>query len=160
MGRLLRHWQRILITLVPVVLALLHAVSAPLRPIDDGLDFFIYDLRLRATMPERLDPRIVIVDIDDASLQAVGQWPWGRDKLAHLTDEIMVRQQAAVLGFDVVFAEADQSSGLAQLQKLSRGPLRDNADVAAEVERLKATLDYDGISPSHWPGTGWRSATT
>ncbi|WP_218509610.1 CHASE2 domain-containing protein [Variovorax sp. dw_308] len=144
MAALLKHWQRILITLVPVALVLTHAVLMPRRPFIDSLDSFVYDWRLRATMPQTLDPRIVIVDIDDASIQAIGQWPWSRNQLARLTHEIVDRQQAAVLGFDVVFAEVDESSGLANLRALSRGPLQHDAALAKELARLEESLDYDG----------------
>ena len=71
MSAMLRHWPRILITLVPVVLMLVNLGSTVRRPVLDGLDLFIADARLRLTLPGRLDPRIVIVDIDDARLQAV-----------------------------------------------------------------------------------------
>jgi adenylate cyclase len=104
-----RHWARIAITLLPVVLALMHAGGLWRSPFLDALDYFIYDARLRATMPRTLDPRIVIVDIDDASLQQLGQWPWRRDQLARLTTEVIDRQQADVLGFDVLFVEPDSS---------------------------------------------------
>ncbi|MEJ8858376.1 adenylate/guanylate cyclase domain-containing protein [Variovorax robiniae] len=144
MAALLKHWQRILITLVPVALVLIHAVALPRRPFIDSLDSYVYDWRLRATMPQTLDPRIVIIDIDDASIQATGQWPWGRNELARLTTELMGRQKAAVLGFDVVFAEDDKSSGLANLRELASGPLRHDAALAAELKRLESSLDYDG----------------
>ncbi|MGR4868639.1 CHASE2 domain-containing protein [Variovorax sp. LARHSF232] len=144
MAALLRRWPRILITLLPVALLVWHAIVVERRPATDGLDFNIYDWRLRLTMPERFDPRIVIVDIDDESLQAVGQWPWGRDKLARLTTELMERQKAAVLGFDMVFAEEDRSSGLVKLRELAQGPLRGNASLNAELDKLAPSLDNDG----------------
>ena len=144
MAALLRRWPRILITLLPVALLVLQAIVAERRPVIDGLDFNIYDWRLRLTMPERFDPRIVIVDIDDESLQAMGQWPWGRDKLARLTTELMGRQKAAVLGFDMVFAEEDRSSGLVKLRELAQGPLRGNASLDAELGKLAPSLDNDG----------------
>ncbi|RZL68397.1 MAG: adenylate/guanylate cyclase domain-containing protein [Variovorax sp.] len=131
------------ITLVPVLLALVHATDLYRFSFIDRLDHFIYDVRLRSTLPRTLDPRIVIVDIDEASLQQLGQWPWGRDKLALLTTEIMVRQQAAVLGFDVIFAEPDGSSTLATLERLVAGPLRDVPGLANEIRRMAPDLDHD-----------------
>lgn len=102
MSVLRRHWPRIVISLLPVLLALAHATGAwPLSALE-RLDRLIYDIRLRATMPRTLDPRVVIVDVDDASLARQGQWPWARDKIAGLTTELLDRQQAAVLGFDVM----------------------------------------------------------
>ena len=144
MSAVLRHWPRILITLLPVVLMVLYVGATTRRPVLDALDYSIYDWRLRLTVPNGFDSRIVVVDIDDTSLQAVGQWPWGRDKIARLTQELMVRQEAAVLGFDVVFAEEDRSSGLAALSELTQGPLRDNDRLKAELARLAPLLDNDG----------------
>lgn len=144
MSAVLRHWPRILITLVPVVLMLVHVATSPIRPLLDGMDLSIADWRLRLTLPERQDPRIVIVDIDDTSLQTVGQWPWGRDKLAAMAKELLVRQKVAVIGFDMVFAEDDRGSGLAVLRELVDGPLRADPAMRAEVDKLAPTLDNDG----------------
>ncbi len=152
MTSLRRHGPRILITLVPVVLALIHAAGVWRLPFLERLDHFIYDIRLRATMPRTMDRRIVIVDIDDQSLQQFGQWPWSRDKLARLTTELTVRQHAAVVGFDVFFAEADASSGLDTLRRLADGPLRDDPDFVAELERLSPHLDHDAAFASALAG--------
>ena len=116
MGWASRRWRYVGLTLVPLVLALLHATGWLPMPALQRLDDRIYDIRLRATMPRTLDPRIVIIDIDERSLQAVGHWPWRRDLLARMVDELLQRQQIAVLGFDVLFSEADTSSGLPVLR--------------------------------------------
>ena len=50
-----------------------------------------------------------IVDIDEAALAAHGQWPWPRDVIAKLVENL-TKQGAAVIAFDVIFAEADRSS--------------------------------------------------
>ena len=92
MGWLARHWPRIAITLVPLVFALLHAVDALPLGLLDRLDAILYDARLRASMPRTLDPRVVIVDIDEKSLAEAGRWPWSRNRLAELVDELFDRQ--------------------------------------------------------------------
>ena len=69
MNGLRRHGARIAITLLRVLLALLHAAGVWRLPLLVRLDQFIYDARLRATMPRTLAPRIVIVDIDEPSRQ-------------------------------------------------------------------------------------------
>lgn len=120
-----RHWPRVAVTLIPLLLALFHAMGLQRLDVLDRLDAIIYDARLRATAPHTLDERIVIVDIDEKSLAEVGRWPWGRNWLASLVKELTNRQQAAVVGFDVVFAETDESSGLKQLRQLAQGDLRD-----------------------------------
>lgn len=64
---------------------------------------------------QRIQPRVasaqpvVIVDIDDTSLAEVGQWPWPRNVIADLTDRLF-RLRAAVVAFDVIFAEPDRMS--------------------------------------------------
>ena len=138
-----RRGLRLLVAFLPMLLALLHASGAWRMPVLDRLDQIIYDIRLRATMPRTLDERVVIVDIDERSLEEVGHWPWGRDKLAQLTQELLERQQAAVLGFDVVFSEPDGSSGLRHLQHLAQGALRDMPGYGQALQKLAPELDFD-----------------
>ena len=138
-----RHWPRIAVTLLPLLLAMLHAVGVLRLDVLQRLDDIIYDARLNATAARTLDPRIVVVDIDEKSLAEVGRWPWGRDRLAQLVDELFEQQQIAILGFDVVFAEADTSSGLAQLNALAQGELRNQTAFTERLRGLQSTLDYD-----------------
>ncbi len=143
MSLLSRHRSRIAVTLIPLVFALLHAVGVMPIGVLQRLDDIIYDARLRWTMPRTLDERIVIVDIDEKSLAEVGRWPWGRNHLAELVDELFERQKAALVGFDVVFAEPDDSSGLKQLRRLAQAELKDQPGFADRLNQLQGTLDYD-----------------
>ncbi len=142
---LVRHWPRIAVTLIPVIFALLHASGILPLGVLQRLDEIIYDARLRATMPGTLDERIVIIDIDEKSLAEIGRWPWPRNRLATLMDELFDRQQIALLGFDVVFAEPDESSGLQQLQQLARTELRDDAGFLERLHQLEPRLDHDSL---------------
>ena len=144
MRSLVKHWPRIAVTMLPVIIALLHAVGAVHWSMLQRLDDFIYDARLTATMPMTLDDRIVIVDIDEKSLSEVGRWPWSRNKLAKLVDNLF-DQQAALVAFDVVFAEADGSSGLGQLNELARTDFKDQPAFAERMRQLQPSLDYDGV---------------
>ena len=140
-----RHWQRIAITLIPLILALMHALGVVHLGIVSRLDDIIYDARLLATMPRTLDDRIVIVDIDEKSLAEVGRWPWGRHKMAKLFDNLFEQQKIALLGIDVVFAEPDESSGLKQLQALAADDLKDQAGFSERLAQLESSLDYDRL---------------
>ncbi|MCB1503274.1 MAG: adenylate/guanylate cyclase domain-containing protein [Bauldia sp.] len=82
--------------------------------------------------PQSYDPTLPvrIVDIDEASLERVGQWPWPRTTVARLLTTLR-DQGAAVIGFDVLFAEADQTSP-EQLVKLL--PPDEAAALAATLE--------------------------
>ncbi|CAA9393454.1 MAG: Adenylate cyclase, partial [uncultured Ramlibacter sp.] len=148
MKALARHWSRIAVTLVPLVLAVLHATGAVPLGVLQRLDDIIYDARLRATMPRTLDERIVIVDLDEKSLAEVGRWPWSRNRVAALVDELFDGQQAAILGFDVVFAEPDDSSGLRRLRQLAQAELKDQPGFGHRIEQLQPQLDYDSVLAS------------
>jgi len=79
--------------------------------------FFLSTLRLIAfDYYERLDPvaydpklPVRVVDIDEASLAKVGQWPWPRTTVAKLL-ETLKGEGAATVVFDVLFAEPDETS--------------------------------------------------
>ena len=100
------RWLRWALLGGALAVCLMHASGlVPLRFLQQ-LDLAIDDARLRATVPGSKDTRIVIVDVDDASLARIGRWPWPRERLAALAEELFERQQVALLGFDMVFAEA------------------------------------------------------
>ncbi len=74
------------------------------------------NLRLRGfDLYQTIKPRVstvrpvVIVDFDEASLQALGQWPWPRTLIADLIDKIQAAGSAAI-GFDVIMSEPDRMS--------------------------------------------------
>ncbi|MDM7949045.1 CHASE2 domain-containing protein [Hydrogenophaga sp.] len=143
MAALRQHGARIAVTLIPLVLAVLHAVGVAPMGVLQRLDHLIYDARLRATMPATLDERVVIVDIDEKSLAEVGRWPWSRDRVAQLVDTLFEQQGIALLGFDTVFAEPDDNSGLRQLQQLAQGALAEQPGFAAALQSLTPELDHD-----------------
>lgn len=77
-----------------------------------ALSNYAYDAFLRSFHKPPQSDRIVIVDIDDASLQEIGQWPWPRFLLAQLTSKLYAAD-AAVVVFDIVFPEEDRTSPVA-----------------------------------------------
>lgn len=56
-----------------------------------------------------VDAPVRIVDIDEASLARLGQWPWPRTRVAELVEHLR-GEGAAAIGFDIVFAEPDRTS--------------------------------------------------
>jgi adenylate cyclase len=92
---------------------------------------------------QRLEPRTYdpetptkIIDIDDASLERLGQWPWPRTLLAQLIVKL-AEAGAAAIAFDIVFAEPDRSSPNEILEQLQLPP---------EVQPLS---DAIAAMPSH-----------
>lgn len=103
----------------------------------------------------RIEPReppaqspVVIVDLDERSLAEVGQWPWPRTVVADLIAALR-DQGAAVVGFDVVFAEPDRTSpdriadslrGAAPAVTAALKELPSNEEVMASVMRTMRTV--------------------
>jgi len=96
------------------LVSVLIAAAILLRYIDP---FFVRSLRLIAfdsyqrLNPEKYDPSlpIRIVDIDEPSLSRIGQWPWPRTTISDLLLKL-ASEGAAVVGFDILFAEPDRTS--------------------------------------------------
>lgn len=109
------------------------------------IDAKLYDYRLRLTLPKTADERIVILDIDEKSLKEEGRWPWSRDKMATLIDKLFDRYGIAVVGFDVVFAEKDSSSGLKVLEDLGRKQFRDVGQFQSVLNQIRPHLEYDKL---------------
>jgi adenylate cyclase len=77
---------------------------------------FLQELRLRVfdfyqviKPRERTIKPVVIVDIDEKSIKALGQWPWPRTRVADLITQL-TKMGAAVIAFDIIFAEPDRMS--------------------------------------------------
>jgi adenylate cyclase len=105
-----KHLVRNALGLVVVLLFIGHAANWYRIPIVDNLEAIAYDLRLKLTMPGGVDPRVVIVEIDEKSLKEEGRWPWRRDHLGQFLDQLFDHYKVKIVGFDVVFAEKDESS--------------------------------------------------
>ena len=140
-----QHIVRILLGLAITLFFIGHAARFYRVGLISQLDNIIYDTRLKLTMPGKGDPRIVILDIDEKSLGEIGRWPWSRNVMARLMDKLFDQYRVALVGFDVVWAERDTSSGMDVLEALAQKELRDAAGFQAAYQHLRATLDFDGI---------------
>ncbi len=89
---------------------------------------------------------VAIVDVDEESLAATGQWPWPRNVLADLTNRIAAMQPAAI-AFDMLFPEPDRMSP----DLLARSLVRSDDALAARIAELpdNDALFADAIK-------GWR----
>ncbi|MCU1748179.1 CHASE2 domain-containing protein [Pseudomonas sp. 6D_7.1_Bac1] len=98
-SRMVREWLWVSLILLPLtaILSLSHGLT---------LSNLLYD-NLRRLSPLPVDPRILIVTIDDYSLQQLGQWPWSRTLHADLLDRLTAAKVKGVL-FDVIFSEPDK----------------------------------------------------
>lgn len=103
--RTLRFLIRLAISGAAFLLFAIHVASAPRFEILDRIESYLYDARIRMTMPGTVDERVVIIDIDERSQLRLGQWPWPRQTLAEIVDSLFDDYNVRVLGLDVLFAE-------------------------------------------------------
>lgn len=74
----------------------------------EGLDFLFYDLRLQVRGEKKSEAPVILLTIDDSSIEQVGRWPWSREKIAQTVDE-MIKYGTKVIGFDIVFSEPQEN---------------------------------------------------
>jgi adenylate cyclase len=106
------------------------------------LDGIIYDLRLRATLDDRqiTDQTILIIDIDEKSLAAEGRWPWSRQKVATMVNNL-ADAGVAVVAFDVLFSEPERNPADSVTQHLEAN----NIVVPPFLLEARTALDADSI---------------
>lgn len=139
-----KHAAQWLIAAAWLSLLVLHGAGQVRLAFLDRLDATIYDFTLKSAAPRVVDDRITILDIDEASLKTIGRWPWSRDKMASMVDKLYNDYGIAAMGFDVIFAEPDISSGIATLDQLSKGALVGEAGFRQRYAALRPSLDFDG----------------
>lgn len=94
--------------LLVILLLVERAGGLPVAPLE-RLEWQAYDLKVRNTLSGDEDPSLAIIDIDERSLYALGQWPWPRAVLADLIVALFEEYDASLLGVDIVFAEPEAS---------------------------------------------------
>jgi len=89
-----------------------------LSPFLGDLERVAMDWMMRLSTPPEPDSRIVLCDIDEASLDQIGGWPWPRRQVAALVTAL-AQEGAAVIVLDITFAEPSSCGGLADDQGLA-----------------------------------------
>lgn len=143
--RLKRQYPVIILTLIISGIFIGHAAGYYQWRFVERLDYALYDVRMLLTMPGGTDDRVVIVDIDEKSLTEIGRWPWSRDRVARMVDELFEHYEVAMVAFDVVFPEPDESSGLRVLKALAGNEFDDVPAFRERVEDLEPQLNYDRV---------------
>jgi len=165
--------------LLPGLALLLTMLMLLLSNLPERLDLVLYDLLLRVQY-QAPNERVMIVAIDEPSLQVLGRWPWSRRVHARLLDKLTEAEVQAV-GFDILFAESETDDPTADRQfarAIQRNgrvvlavapgtvgagnriseilPLPALAEKAAALAHVDFELDSDGISRGLflWAGLG------
>lgn len=130
-------------------------------------------------MPRTATDTVAVIDIDEASLQKFGQWPWSRPLIGRLVQKLDAMGAKAV-AFDMVFSEPDRTSPDEVVKNLPDTPemknirekllsLPDNDSVFADMIRQagNVTLGFVAanektqrapISKTKWDYTNWKNS--
>jgi len=106
-----------------------------------SLDSRVRDFYFKFRGPEKTDDNIIIVDIDEKSIKALGQWPWERDKFAKILKNLSTNG-VGIIGLDIVFSEKDKTSPflLAKKYGIKTANLPDYDEVLAEAVANTPTI--------------------
>jgi adenylate cyclase len=122
-----------------------------------------FDILQRIEPRQRIDQPVRVVVVDERSVNDpdLGQFPWSRDKLARIVDNLTAAG-VKVIGFDAVFAEADRTNpenfleahrgALPQSARDVLGRLPSHDDIFAEAMRNSRVVL--GMVPSNDPHAG------
>ena len=110
MSRLFTHWSVAIITLV-----ILLGVHLNTNYVTEIARLKQFDL-LQQTDKPVLSPDVAILEIDEATIERFGQWPFNREVLAKIT--LKLREQGAgIIVLPMLFAEPDRLGGDMLLQQ-------------------------------------------
>jgi adenylate cyclase len=134
-------WRKTVAGVLPSLVVLAGLVA--LRAIDPGPVRQARDITFDSY--QQIKPRpaggdiVRIVDIDEASLARLGQWPWPRTRLAEMTRRL-TEAGALVVGFDIMFAEPDRLSPREVIKLWPRSP-----ETTALELRLAELPEHDAV---------------
>jgi adenylate cyclase len=104
-------WGRHIILLCGIMPTIAVALLSLARPAAfTHFEYGVYDRMTRAIGTHAPGGHVAVVDVDERSLAAIGQWPWPRDTVATLLSKIR-DLGAPTIGVDVIFAESDRHGG-------------------------------------------------
>jgi len=128
MFRRLRRAHHILVPLAMIAVAV--GIRATVPQVEE-MRMRVFDIYQRLAPREYVETPVKYVDLDDESLERIGQWPWPRTYIAQMIAQLANAGAAAIV-FDIVFAEPDRTSPqyIVDLWPLTR-----------EVEALRANID-------------------
>src|SRR5215472_2260341 len=156
-----KRWRNVTISSLVLALGVGIRVFLPFDPpVLRELEARYFDV-LQELKPRPYQPLPVrVVDIDDATLEKLGQWPWPRTLMAQLIERLSEAQPAAI-ALDMVLAEPDRTSPRRALPELSQAPdavgawlsaLPDHDRVLAET--IAAAPVVTGFALSQSGGSG------
>lgn len=148
-GKLSRKWVYLVLSVGLSVSIILGVVGQMETGFSTQWSHLFLDSFLEYSANGKTAQNAVVVDVDDVSLSAVGQWPWPRYRMASLVEAIADKKPAAI-ALDILFAEPDRTS-LNNIQKSFK------QDFGLDISIVGASpglFDNDGYFGHVLSGTG------
>ncbi len=156
--KIVRQWRRhkgsltisLIVTLAALAVYYVTFLGERPMPLFDSiyrLELSSLDYRFQVRGRTKIDPRIVIVDIDQQSQEVLHHWPFPRFRFADLLDNIR-EDGGRVVAFDITFSQADETSKpltdlSAQLAEQQRKGQAVNPALLEQIAALQKQYDYD-----------------
>jgi len=121
LGAVLRQDRtRLLIAALATALVLLLGTQSSMPRTMLRMEWLVHDWHASMRRaPLAQDQAVAIVDIDEASIDAIAGWPWPREIVAHLVRTLLEQYDARTVALDIVFPEAVDAAGDKQLAQLA-----------------------------------------
>ncbi|CAG7857416.1 adenylate cyclase [biofilm metagenome] len=132
------YLETLLAGIVLTLLAVFLAIKNP--QILDRFNHAVTDIQIGLLPKTKLSPLPLIVEVDERSLAAYGQWPWSRFRVARLLAAIQ-QAGAVAIGVDALFVEKDRTSPI-EIQKTLAQDLQQKLPLTAIDNSY---WDYDAI---------------
>lgn len=118
-----------------------------------GIPFFelvelkAYDLHFKSMDKGEIGQEVAIVTADEKSIDRLGRWPWPRSVMADLVDSLK-DYGAAVVAFDIVFSEPDNTSGTKYFEEIKETLASKGYEVGSLIDKVSAKRDNDALLAS------------
>ena len=133
------RWTYVYFLVLLALLCISVIFSGSRHPLRLELQHSVFD-QFNKLHPREPSGQVVIVDIDEASLEHFGQWPWPRNIMANLTRSLTEKGAKAIV-FDGVFAEEDRASPLYFMEHLPK----EQTALFPETIKNQEQYDYDAL---------------
>jgi len=107
-----------------------------------GLEYKMYDVGVSSSV-EPAGNRVVILDIDDTSIELIGRWPWPRSIMADMLAQL-TNAGARIVGVDIFYSEKEASKGTDSAEQLFQLLQEQGESLLSEAEALDAKGDQAG----------------
>jgi CHASE2 domain-containing sensor protein/tRNA A-37 threonylcarbamoyl transferase component Bud32 len=117
----------------------------------DVMEYKLYDMRSKLRARAKAGDTVVLIGIDDQSIREIGRWPWPRNYLAEMTDQL-AEAGAKVIGIDVFMREPELNPGLQQMKVMQqafseklkqKGPNALAQEFVSTIDSTAKQLDND-----------------